>query len=124
MGNIRINGEIGPRAPNSNAPLAKGGKTSGRKTNSLRIDTPERWLNLAKKYPTGIPNTTSNAVETVAVLALSRKALITSGLLNEDGIDVDVIKIRIAVSGKTRYTTVIIDKPNIAILNPWFLTSI
>ncbi|HEY7572226.1 MAG TPA: hypothetical protein VH796_12745 [Nitrososphaeraceae archaeon] len=102
MGNILIIGEIGPRAPNSNAPLAKGGKTSGKKTNSLRIETPGICRNRANKYPTGIPNTKSNVVETVAVLALSRKAFMISGLPNEDGMDVDAMKIKIAVSGKTR----------------------
>ena len=102
MGNILIIGEIGPSAPNSNAPLAKGGNTSGKKTNSLRIETPGRCRNRANKYPTGIPNTANIIVETVAVLALSTKALTTSGLINKVGIDVEVIKIKIAVSGKAR----------------------
>ncbi len=72
-------GEYGPNTPKRRAPLASGGRTKGTMTIILKINFPGKFLNRAKKYDNGIPNTVRIKVETVAENMLSIKALVTCG---------------------------------------------
>jgi hypothetical protein len=72
-------GEYGPNTPKRRAPLASGGRTNGTMTIVLKINFPGKFLNRAKKYDKGIPNTDRIKVETVAENTLSIKALVSCG---------------------------------------------